>query len=257
MIVRNDGKVASDSAHGETSTSSESKSCSDDSHLEGDLLMVRRLMGSQMVDEAETQRENIFHSRCQVLGNWCSLIIDGGNFVNVTSERLVRKLALPTLIHSRPYSLQWLSDHGDLIVNNTLLLPYHNGHFENFSIKGTRHLPQLRLGSTVRRFIVKVPQRDKKMEVNEKKTVAEEHYVPSIDSKEETLAQPLTREQVEATQKAKEEPEVVVIISDEESKEKKEKQAVMGKKARIKSARKNGTAFSSVLSTLSKRVNLG
>ncbi|RDX75868.1 hypothetical protein CR513_44205, partial [Mucuna pruriens] len=57
---------------------------------------------------------------------------------------------------------------------------------------------------------------------------------------------------VEEAQKAKEEPKVIVISSDDESEEKKEKQAVMGKKARIKSARKNGTAFSSFLSARSK-----
>ncbi|RDX85957.1 hypothetical protein CR513_32781, partial [Mucuna pruriens] len=58
---------------------------SDDSGVEGDLLMVRRLMGSQIIDEAETQRENIFHSR--------------GSCVNMASERLVSKLALPTIVH--------------------------------------------------------------------------------------------------------------------------------------------------------------
>ncbi|RDX83383.1 hypothetical protein CR513_35704, partial [Mucuna pruriens] len=49
MIVKDDGEVASDSLHGETSTSSE----------------------------------------CHVLGNLCSIIIDGGSCVNVSSERLV------------------------------------------------------------------------------------------------------------------------------------------------------------------------
>ncbi|RDX81032.1 hypothetical protein CR513_38327, partial [Mucuna pruriens] len=46
MIVREDGEVASDSSHEETSISSELESRSDDSHCEEDLLMVRRLMGS-------------------------------------------------------------------------------------------------------------------------------------------------------------------------------------------------------------------
>ncbi|RDY03994.1 hypothetical protein CR513_12356, partial [Mucuna pruriens] len=96
MIVKDDGKVA--------------KSCSDNSHVEGNLLMVRRLIGSQMVDEAETQRENIFHSRCHVLSNLCSIIIGGGSCVNV-------KLALPIIVHMRPYRLQWLSEHGELFVN--------------------------------------------------------------------------------------------------------------------------------------------
>ncbi|RDX65181.1 hypothetical protein CR513_56185, partial [Mucuna pruriens] len=54
MIVREDGEVANDSSHGETSTSR-----------------------SQIVEEAKTHRGNIFHSSCHVLGNLYSIIIDG------------------------------------------------------------------------------------------------------------------------------------------------------------------------------------
>ncbi|RDY09290.1 hypothetical protein CR513_06345, partial [Mucuna pruriens] len=68
MILRDNGKMESDSSRGDTFTSSDSKICSDDSHVEGDLLMVRRLMGNQVIEEAKTHRENIFHSRCHVLG---------------------------------------------------------------------------------------------------------------------------------------------------------------------------------------------
>ncbi|RDX80875.1 hypothetical protein CR513_38509, partial [Mucuna pruriens] len=85
----NNGEIESDISHGDTSTSSDSESHSDDSQVEGDLLMVRRLMGSQVLEEAKTQRENIFHSRCHVLGNLCSVIINGSSCVNVASERFV------------------------------------------------------------------------------------------------------------------------------------------------------------------------
>ncbi|RDY06031.1 hypothetical protein CR513_10051, partial [Mucuna pruriens] len=81
MILRDDGKIASDSSHRETSTSSELESRSDDSHVEGDFLIVKR-----------------YH----VFGNLCSIIIDGSSCVNVASEELVSKLALPTIPHSRP-----------------------------------------------------------------------------------------------------------------------------------------------------------
>ncbi|RDX98931.1 Cyclin-B1-4, partial [Mucuna pruriens] len=57
---------------------------------------------------------------------------------------------------------------------------------------------------------------------------------------------------VEEAQKAKEEPKVIVISSDDESEEKNEKQVVKGKKARIKSTKKNGKTFSSVLLAQSK-----
>ncbi|RDX77494.1 hypothetical protein CR513_42379, partial [Mucuna pruriens] len=87
MILRDDGEIVIDSSQ-ETSTSSDSEECSDDSHYDND---VRRLIGSQM---------------CLVLGNICFVIIDGGSYVNVANERLVSKLALPTIVHPRPYKLQ-------------------------------------------------------------------------------------------------------------------------------------------------------
>ena len=71
--------------------------------------MVRRLIGNVCKDRDETQRENIFHTRCMVMGKICSLIIDGGSFTNVASQRLIEKLALKTSRHPRIYKLQWLS----------------------------------------------------------------------------------------------------------------------------------------------------
>ncbi|RDX99829.1 hypothetical protein CR513_17072, partial [Mucuna pruriens] len=76
-ISLNDGEVANDSSHGKTSTSSEPESRSDNSCVKGDLLINRR---------------------CYVLGNLCSIIIYWGSCMNVASERLVRKLSLPTIV---------------------------------------------------------------------------------------------------------------------------------------------------------------
>ena len=70
---------------------------------EGGLLVVRRMLG-QVPKEFENQRENIFHSRCQI-NKTCSLIIDGGSCVNVASTRVVDKLDLKTIPHAKPYKL--------------------------------------------------------------------------------------------------------------------------------------------------------
>ncbi|RDX97316.1 hypothetical protein CR513_19922, partial [Mucuna pruriens] len=82
----------------ETSTSrSEGGYSSEEVPYEGDLLMVRRLMSAFIKDD-QSQRENIFHSRCMIQGKVFSLIIDGGCSVNVVSQRLVDKFLLfPTL----------------------------------------------------------------------------------------------------------------------------------------------------------------
>ena len=78
--------------------------------MQGDMLMVRRLLGSQMQPLNDTQRENIFHTRCTINGKLCSLIVDGGSCANVASSRLVSKLNLDTKPHPRPYRLQGLSE---------------------------------------------------------------------------------------------------------------------------------------------------
>ena len=85
--------------------------------LEGDLLMIRRLLGSKMQALDQTQRENIFHTRCSIQGKICSLIVDGGSCTNVASSRLVTKLNLETKPHPRPYKLQWLSEDGEMTMS--------------------------------------------------------------------------------------------------------------------------------------------
>ena len=44
----------------------------------GDLLLVRRMLGQVLKPFDESQRENIFHTRCLINDRLCSLIVDGG-----------------------------------------------------------------------------------------------------------------------------------------------------------------------------------
>jgi len=85
--------------------------------LEGDLLMIQRLMGSKMHALDQIQRENIFHTRCSIQGKICSLIVDGGSCTNVASLRLVTKLNLETKPHPRPNKLQWLSEDREITTS--------------------------------------------------------------------------------------------------------------------------------------------
>ncbi|RDX96619.1 hypothetical protein CR513_20696, partial [Mucuna pruriens] len=87
MVMKEDGIVESKSSWGESSSKSEGESSHYYSTNEGDLLMVDK--------HDNSQRENIFHSYCQVQGKLCSMIIDCGSNVNVASLRLVEKLKLP------------------------------------------------------------------------------------------------------------------------------------------------------------------
>ena len=89
-----------------------------ESPLEGDLLVVRRLLGQVLQPFDESQRENIFHTRCLIQNNICSLIVDGGSCANVASTRVVDKLGLSTISHTKPYKLQWLSEGAKSLLTN-------------------------------------------------------------------------------------------------------------------------------------------
>jgi len=84
--------------------------------MQGDMLMVRRLLESQMRPLDDTQRENISRTRCTINGKLCSLIVHGGSCTNVASSRLVSKLNLDTQPHPRPYRLQCLSEDEEVKV---------------------------------------------------------------------------------------------------------------------------------------------
>jgi len=97
----------------------------------GDLLMVRRMLGSQIKEEDTSQRENLFHTRCFVQGKVCSLIIDGGSCTNVASTRLVSKLKLETKPHPKPYKLQWLNESVEMLVNKQVEICFKIGKYED------------------------------------------------------------------------------------------------------------------------------
>ena len=67
--------------------------------VEGESLVARRALSTQVKEEEDNQRENLFHTRCFMNNKVCSVIIDGGSCTNVASTELVEKLALPTLKH--------------------------------------------------------------------------------------------------------------------------------------------------------------
>jgi len=83
---------------------------------EGELLMVRRCLHSQPSPQHESQRENIFHTRCKISENVCPLIIDTGSCCNCCSARMVDELKLELLPHPKPYKLHWIKDGRTLML---------------------------------------------------------------------------------------------------------------------------------------------
>ncbi|KAL1223550.1 hypothetical protein V5N11_034301 [Cardamine amara subsp. amara] len=73
---------------------------------------IRALSVIAKSDEQE-QRENLFHTRCLVKDQICSVIIDDRSCTNVASESMVEKLGLAVIKRAKPYKLQWLNDEGE------------------------------------------------------------------------------------------------------------------------------------------------
>ncbi|XP_074292167.1 uncharacterized protein LOC141619029 [Silene latifolia] len=79
-----------------------------------DCALVLRALQTQPTPIEAEQRNQIFHTKCQVKDKWCSLIIDGGSCTNVASIKMVDKLGLDTMPHPKPYVLHWL-DNGNKV----------------------------------------------------------------------------------------------------------------------------------------------
>ena len=108
MIVCVDGEVETESKGNDDQLSLPEDACDDDVEypVEGESHMGRCALSAQVKEnDMEQQRENIFHTRCHIDNNVCSMIIDWGSCTNVASTTLVEKLNLPTLKHPRPYKL--------------------------------------------------------------------------------------------------------------------------------------------------------
>ena len=110
MMVKGGQVVSEHSDQSSRSNSpSPSKTSSDNEceiPCEGDLLVIRRMLGTIPKPLNDTQRENVFHTRCIITNKLCSMIIDGGSCANVASTKVVEKLGLPTISHIKPYKLQ-------------------------------------------------------------------------------------------------------------------------------------------------------
>ncbi|CAL1407602.1 unnamed protein product [Linum trigynum] len=81
--------------------------------------------------EFDEQRDNLFHSRCEINGKIASLVIDGGSCANLISTYAVEKLELKTQKHPKPYHLTWLNEHGDLKVNKQVQIEFSLGNYSD------------------------------------------------------------------------------------------------------------------------------
>ena len=119
MVMKN-GDIVTDSESDHDSMPSLEDVTNEEVEEEADegrlVAVVKKALNVQVKEEAEVQRENIFHIRCHINNQLCSMIIDGGSCTNVVSTFLVEKLGLKITKHPTPYKLQWLNDSGETKV---------------------------------------------------------------------------------------------------------------------------------------------
>jgi len=128
MILRGRDEYSSqdDESNGE-----ENKEKSEGAYpCEGELL-IRRTFNNQPSMKHETQRENVFHTRCKVLENTCYLSVDSGSCCNCCSTRLVEKLDLQVIPNPKPYKLKWLNKDGDLTVDKQVKVSLSMGNYKD------------------------------------------------------------------------------------------------------------------------------
>jgi len=80
--------------------------------------MIHKTFNNQPSPQPESQRENIFLTRCKVSKSVYSLIIDSGLYCNSCSTRLVDKLKFSIVPHLKLYKLHWINEDGDIIIKD-------------------------------------------------------------------------------------------------------------------------------------------
>jgi len=70
------------------------------------LIVCRLLLAPKQTDQS--QRHNIFRTRCTVKRKVCDVIIDSSSSKNIVSKNMVVKLGLKTKKHPSPYKIGWI-----------------------------------------------------------------------------------------------------------------------------------------------------
>ena len=94
MVLQDNGEIVTDNEESDTEDVPPLEDISREEYSAPDALtlVARRASSLQAKEEDEVQRENIFHTRCYVEDEVCSVIIDGGSCTNVASTTMVENV---------------------------------------------------------------------------------------------------------------------------------------------------------------------
>ena len=98
--------------------------------IEGRSYVVRKLMLTHK-QEDNTQRHQLFKTRCTINNKLVQLIIDIGSFENIIDREVMRKLKLPVEKHPHPYTIGWIKATQKIEVNEHCKVPFSIGKYRD------------------------------------------------------------------------------------------------------------------------------
>ncbi|CAL2249473.1 unnamed protein product [Prunus armeniaca] len=92
--------------------------------VEGECLLVRRVITTPKVEEEDWRRHNIFRTRVLCEEKVCNVIFDGGSSENIISKEAVEKLKLPIEKHPNPYKVAWFRKGSEVPITSRCLVKF-------------------------------------------------------------------------------------------------------------------------------------
>lgn len=92
--------------------------------VEGECLLVRRVITTPKVEEEDWRRHNIFRTRVLCEEKVCNVIFDGGSSENIISKEAVEKLKLPIEKHPNPYNVAWFRKGSEVPITSRCLVKF-------------------------------------------------------------------------------------------------------------------------------------
>src|SRR5205809_752281 len=124
--------VERDEEEGEDATYCEADGGDDeyDDDDEGQTYVIQRLMLAPK-QEDESQRNQLFRTRCTVNNCILNVIIDGGSCKNIVSKKTAEDMKLPVEKHPQPYTIGWIKSGEQIVVNKRCRIPFSIGKYKD------------------------------------------------------------------------------------------------------------------------------
>ena len=96
----------------------------------GPAYVIRRMMLTPKQEE-NTQRYQLFRTRCTIGERVFELIVDSGSCENIIGKEMVRQLQLPIEKHPSPYTIGWIKAAERIEVKERCKVPFSIGKYQD------------------------------------------------------------------------------------------------------------------------------